>query len=170
MFERIRNYIFKIILLQKDKISNYSFGAVSAVITSLALIISFDVNNNAKLGVVGSLLVIALADNISDTLGIHVYQEGEYASFRKVWKLTLTNFLARIFVILFFILFVLFLSPTFAIFFSVVYGYTILIVISYVVAKKRNLSSEKIIIEHLVIATCVLGLSKYLTVAIKSIF
>jgi vacuolar iron transporter family protein len=170
MFSKIQSYLIKIILLQKDKISNYSFGAVSAVITSLALIISFDVSNKSKLGVIGSLLVIALADNVSDTLGIHIYQEGEYTSFRKVWKLTLTNFLARILVILIFILFVLFLSPLAAITLSILYGYIILIIISFIVARKRNLKSEKVIVEHLIIATCVLGLSKYLTVLIKSIF
>ena len=50
---------------------------------------------NAKTAIIGSLLVIALADNISDTLGIHMYQESEGLSRKTVWLLTITNFLSR---------------------------------------------------------------------------
>jgi hypothetical protein len=167
MFRTIRNYITAVVKTQEHSVSNFSFGAVSAVITCLALITSFDTAVTSKLVVIGSLCVIALADNISDTLGIHIYQEGEFSSFRKVWRSTASNFIARLCVIFVFIVFVLILPPVFAIICSVLYGFLILTVISYLVARKRNIKPSMIIAEHLLIAMLVLGLSKYITYLIK---
>jgi len=154
-------------LEQKNRLSNFSFGAVSAVITCLAIITSFDSATSSKFIVIGSLCVIALADNISDTLGIHIYQEGEFSSFRKVWKSTMSNFVARLLVILVFILFVFILPPFLAVACSVAYGFLILTGISYLVAQKRHIAPMSIIVEHIVIATVVLVLSKYIASMIK---
>jgi dolichol kinase len=167
MFQSIDWYFWSFINRQKDKLSNFSFGAVSAVITCLALITSLDINDKSKLIVVGSLCVIALADNISDTLGIHIYQEGEFSSFKKVWRGTLSNFVARACVILVFILFVFFLPPAFAVICSILYGFSILTVVSYLVAQKRHVAPAPVIVEHIVIAILVLGLSKYISYLIK---
>jgi hypothetical protein len=167
MLANVSQFFLTLIREQKNKLSNFSFGAVSAVITSLALIVSLNTNEKAKLGVIGSLCVIALADNVSDTLGIHIYQEGEYSSFRKVWRATLMNFVTRLCVIIIFILFVLGFSPLLASVFSILYGFLILTVISYLVAQKRYLAPKTIILEHLIIATLVLVISKYITYLIK---
>ena len=167
MFIAVRHHFFTFINGQKQRLSNFSFGAVSAVITCLALIISFDINTQSTLAVIGSLCVIALADNISDTLGIHIYQEGEFSSFRHVWRSTLSNFVARLCVILVFILFVFILPPPVAVVCSILYGFLILTIISYLVARKRHVNPKMIIGEHIVIATVVLGLSKYIAYLIK---
>jgi vacuolar iron transporter family protein len=163
----LRNKFVTLLSDQKDRLSDFSFGAVSAVITCLAIIISFDTTNQSKLVVIGSLLVIALADNISDTLGIHIYQEGEFSSLRKVWRATLSNFLTRFGVIVIFILLVFSLPPIPAAVCSILYGYLVLTIISYLVARKRDLKPGKIVLEHIVIATLVLGLSKYIAYLIK---
>ncbi len=167
MLKSIRRYLLGFINQQKDRLSHFSFGAVSAVLTCLALITSFDTSVKSKMMLVGSLCIIALADNISDTLGIHIYKEGERSSFRDVWKMTLSNFGTRLGVILIFIVFVLALPPTIAVVCSIVYGFLILATISYLVAKKRHVAPQKIIIEHIFIATMVLILSKYITYLIK---
>ena len=167
MFQSINRHVVSFINAQKNKLSNFSFGAVSAVITCLAIITSFDTNNKSKLVVIGSLCVIALADNISDTLGIHIYQEGEFSSFRKVWRGTLSNFIVRVCVILVFILFVFGLPPMPAVVCSILYGFLILTGISYLVARKRHIAPARVIAEHIVIATLVLGLSKYVAFLIK---
>jgi vacuolar iron transporter family protein len=167
MLYSIEKYFYTFITKQKDKLSNFSFGAVSAVITCLALITSFDTSNQSKMVVIGSLCIIALADNISDTLGIHIYQEGEFSSLQKVWKATLINFLTRLAVIVVFILFVFCLPPLPAMICSILYGFLILTIISYLVARKRHISPKMIIIEHVLIATLVLVLSKYITYLIR---
>ena len=73
-----------------------SFGVTSAVITSLALITGLDSVAHPKSSIIGSILVIALADNLSDSMGIHLYLESEHVAGKEVWLATLTNYLARL--------------------------------------------------------------------------
>jgi len=82
--------------------NNYLFGSSSAIITNLGLIAGLYSTNNAKLNILGSILLIAIADNISDTLGIHIYQEAEGLKAKKVWFSSFTNFSSRLIVSSFF--------------------------------------------------------------------
>ena len=84
-----------IIKKRKFDLTKYSFGGTSAIITNLALIIGLNTAANAKLSIISGLLIIGLADNISDTLGIHIYQESEGKQTLNVWISTLTNFFSR---------------------------------------------------------------------------
>ncbi len=52
-----------------------SFGAPAAIVTSMALIVGLDAATANKATVVGSLLIAGLADNLTDSLTIHIYQE-----------------------------------------------------------------------------------------------
>ena len=155
---------------KSQKLTKFSFGATSSIITSLALITSFDINTQAKFGVIATLLVIAIADNISDSLGIHIYQEGENCKIREVWLSTLTNFLTRFMVTSVFIFLVLIFPPVYAILFSIFYGFIILTIISYLIARKRGLSAFHAIAEHIIIATLVIIVSKYLRGYLISLF
>jgi hypothetical protein len=103
-------------------LTKFSFGATSAIITCLALIIGLSKSANPKLSIVASLLVIAIADNISDSLGIHIYQESDLKKSEVVRANTFFNFLTRFFVILIFILLVVFLPTGYAIIFSIIWG------------------------------------------------
>jgi vacuolar iron transporter family protein len=163
---KVKDFYISFINELKENLNDFSFGSVSAVITSLALITGLDVSVNAKYIIVGSLMVIALADNISDTLGIHIYKEGESIRLRDVWRSTLTNFLCRLMVTLGFVFFVLMFPPQAAIILSIIYGLSILTVVSYAVARKRKIRSRPIILEHLAIATVVVFLSKYISLLI----
>jgi len=64
--------------------TKFSFGSTSAIITNVALIMGLNSAKDAKLAIIGSLLVIALADNVSDSFGIHMYQESEGLSQKRV--------------------------------------------------------------------------------------
>jgi len=76
------------------KPTKYSFGSTSAIITNLTLITGLITSTNAKISIIGGLLVSAFADNISDALGIHIYQESEGLRPHQVWVLTLSNFIS----------------------------------------------------------------------------
>jgi vacuolar iron transporter family protein len=162
----IPDYFRSFINELKDHLNDFSFGSVSAVITSLAIITGLDVSVGARYVIVGSLMVIALADNISDTLGIHIYKEGESIKFRDVWRSTLTNFIWRLLVTLGFVFFVITFPPSTAIIISVIYGLSILSLVSYAVARKRKIRAQPIILEHLVIAVIVVLVSKFITLKI----
>jgi hypothetical protein len=70
--------------LARSAQTRFSFGATSAIITNLGIITGLDTLTHPKLSIIGALLVIALADNLSDTFGIHIYQESEYLGTKEV--------------------------------------------------------------------------------------
>ncbi len=115
-----------------------SFGISSAVITSLALITGLDTIGNPKSGIIGSILVIALADNLSDSMGIHFFLESEHVLGKEVWLSTLTNYLARLGVSLSFILLIALLPIGTAVACSIVWGFSILAALSYAIQHRRG--------------------------------
>ena len=157
--------------MQKNFIpTKFSFGGTSGIITNLAIIIGLDTLANAKISIIGSLLVVALADNISDTLGIHIYQESEGLSRKAVWISSFTNFLARFLVSLGFI-FIIFLLPIkIAVITSIIYGFLVLSTVSYLISKRKKVSPWQPVIEHIMIALIVIFLSHYFSNFIISLF
>ena len=59
------------------RLPTVSFGAVSAIVTSMGLIIGFGAAGISKPTIVAGLLIVGLADNLTDSLSIHIYQESE---------------------------------------------------------------------------------------------
>ncbi|MCX5785490.1 MAG: hypothetical protein NTX59_07360 [Elusimicrobia bacterium] len=133
-----------------------SFGITSAVITSLALITGLDTLTHPKSGIIGSILVIALADNLSDSMGIHFYLESEHIQGKEVWLSTLTNFLARLGVSLSFILLIGFLPIRTAVNCSIIWGLAILAGLSYAIEHKRGTNPFHEAFVHLSLAVLVI--------------
>lgn len=157
--------------MQKKLIpTKFSFGGTSGIITNLAIIIGLNTLTNAKISIIGSLLVVALADNISDTLGIHIYQESEGFPRREVWISSFTNFLARFLVSLGFIFIVYFLPMNFAVVISIIYGLLVLSIISYLISKRKNTNPWQAVTEHIIIALVVIILSHYFSSFIIGLF
>lgn len=107
------------------------------------------------------MLVIALADNISDSVGIHIYQESECLETKEIWFSTLTNFLTRILVSLSFILLVLVLPMNTAVILSIIWGLLLLAAISYIIAKDRKINPYLAMLEHITIAIIVIIASDF---------
>lgn len=146
----------------KINFKNYSFGATSAVITSLAIIISLSNVVGAKVSIITALLVIAIADNISDSFGIHIYQESQCVHAKEVKRTTLYNFLARLLVVSILILFILFLPIDLAVILSVIFGLSIIVLISYFISKYQKVDHYSAIIEHLALTVLVIIASLFL--------
>ena len=53
------------------------FGATSGVITTLGLIAGLNAGTKSLTAVLGGILVIAVADAMSDALGIHLAEESD---------------------------------------------------------------------------------------------
>ncbi len=143
------------------EITNYIFGGTSAIVTSLAIITGLNASENPRLAIIGSLLVIALADNISDSLGIHIYQESEGMPARKVWLKTGTNFFTRLIVSFGFIAIIAVFPLALATYIAIAYGLATLAVFSYFIAISQNRKPMFPILEHLCIAVVVIALSKF---------
>lgn len=149
-------------------LSKFSFGATSAVTSSLALMIGLNQLEVSKLGIIGALLVIAFADNIADSLGMHIYAESKSKGHPKLN--TITNYLTRAGITLLPIAFVLALPMPYAIATSIVLGMAIIAVLSYFIAKTHHLSPSRVIAEHLAVTLLVLVASQLVGSSIRALF
>ena len=52
--------------------AGFSFGLTSGAITTLGLMVGLHSGTHSKVVVMGGILVIAVADALSDALGIHI--------------------------------------------------------------------------------------------------
>jgi VIT1/CCC1 family predicted Fe2+/Mn2+ transporter len=115
-------------------------------------------------------MVIALADNIADSAGIHIYQEAECLKTKDVWFSTFTNFLTRILVSLTFVFLVILLPIKAAVTCSLIWGLLLLSYLSYTIARNRKVNPYLAVFEHIAIAVLVIVLSNFLGALMMSRF
>ncbi len=146
----------------KDSLrTGIAFGLTSAIITTLGLMVGLHSGTHSRIVVIGGILTIAIADAFSDALGIHISEEAKSASTTKqVWGATLATFLTKLIFASTFVVPVLLFSLSTAIIVSLVWGLSILTILSYVVAKAQDEPAWKIVGEHLVIAVIVIAVTQ----------
>ncbi len=147
------------------------FGATSGVITTLGLITGLNSGTQSIAAVLGGILVIAVADSMSDALGIHIAEEADPATGpQHVWSATITTFITKfVFAISFAIpLLLLPLGP--AVLASIAWGMFVIIVLSYYLARSQGEAPLAIILEHLGIAILVIVLSHFIGVWVARTF
>jgi VIT1/CCC1 family predicted Fe2+/Mn2+ transporter len=133
------------------------FGTTSGVITTLGVIVGLQAGTHSLAAVLAGILIIAVADSLSDALGIHLAQESDpNLSTTHVWEATFSTFAAKLVTALSFALPFILLPVGPAILISIAWGYLIISVLSYRLAKDQQLKPRGVIAEHLVIATVVI--------------
>jgi VIT1/CCC1 family predicted Fe2+/Mn2+ transporter len=142
------------------KIRNFSFGATAAIVTSMGLIIGLDAATATRATILSGLLVVAIADNLTDSLSIHIYQESERLEPRAAFHATLTNFAARLGLSLSFVLLMAILPLRVAVAASILWGLLLLMALSYVVARTRKVPVLREIAKHVAVAAVVMISSK----------
>ncbi len=136
------------------------FGLTSAVITTLGLMIGLHSGTGSRMVVLGGILTIAIADAFSDALGIHVSEESENIhTTKQIWISTIATFMAKFIFALTFIIPVIFLPLLTAIIVSLVWGLSILTVLSYIIAKAQGERPWKVVGEHVLIAVIVIAIT-----------
>src|SRR5512136_1388227 len=141
------------------ELQNYILGSSAAIITNISLIVGMGTARAGKVPILSGLLTIALADNISDSLGIHLYKESEGVGKRLSLLATVLNFLSRLLVSLTFVALVLIFPPSQAIIVAIVWALLLLILVSYLVTRSRHENSIGEILRHVLIAVIVILLS-----------
>jgi VIT1/CCC1 family predicted Fe2+/Mn2+ transporter len=126
---------------------------------------------HSKLAVIGGVLTIAIADAFSDALGIHVSEESENKhSPKEIWEATVSTFSSKFVFALTFIVPVLLLDLSTAVVVSVIWGLSMLGVLSFAIAKGQKAKAWKIVAEHLIIAAVVIVIAHYVGYWISSTF
>jgi len=136
-----------------------SFGAVSAIVTSVGLIIGFGAAEFSKPTIIAGLLIVGLADNLTDSLSIHIYQESEKLEQQRAFVATLVNFAVRLLISLSFIALVLAFSTFKATAAALTWGVLLLTSLTWAVARSRKANVPIEILKHLSVAAVVIIVS-----------
>lgn len=144
------------------------FGLTSGIITTLGLIIGLHSGTGSKVAVIGGILTIAVADALSDSLGIHISEESKKEnSLKHIWAATISTLLSKCFFSLTFIIPILLFNLSLAILISIIWGLLLLSIFSYYLARLNQKVAWKVITEHLFVAILVIVATHYIGQLVK---
>ncbi len=136
------------------------FGATSGVITTVGLLTGLHAGTKSMAAVLGGILVIAVADALSDSLGIHLAEEANPdTTTAHVWSATISTFITKFVFAGSFAIPILLLPLQTAVVVSIVWGMLVIVVLSYFLARSQGERVLPVILEHLGIAIAVVVLS-----------
>jgi len=146
-------------------ITGISFGLTSAVITSLGMIVGLYSATSSKLAVVAGIIIMAIADGLSDAVGLHMAEEVEVEKGKakhtpkEIWLTTLFTFLSVCGFSLTFAVPILIFPLKIAVFLAIGWGILLLILLNFYTAKIKKESPIKLISEHILLALFVIIIS-----------
>ena len=139
-----------------------NFGGTAAIVTSMGLILGLDAAASSRQSITSVLLIIAVADNLSDSLSVHVYQEAEQLQSREAFRSTLANFVTRLLVALSFVVLVITLPRDSLVAVTLAWGFFLLALLTFRIARARGARVGKEIAKHVAIAAIVIVTSRWL--------
>lgn len=136
------------------------FGATSGVITTIGLLTGLHAGTHSLPAVLGGILVIAVADAMSDALGMHLAEESDpNTTHGHVWYATISTFVTKFVFAASFAVPLLLLPLTAAVWASIGWGMLVIAVLSFFLARAQGERPVAVIAEHLGIAIAVVLLS-----------
>jgi len=149
----------------------FGFGITSGIITTLGMIVGLHSSTHLKSVVLGGIIIIAIADSLSDAFSIHVSEEFENKSTHKEsWQTAKSTFLSKLIFALSFIIPILLFPLKTAIIISIIWGLLLITLFNIYMAKKNNTSPKRLILEHLSITILVIIVTHLAGDWINSIF
>ncbi|MFZ0860713.1 MAG: hypothetical protein WAN18_08545 [Candidatus Sulfotelmatobacter sp.] len=109
---------------------------------------------------ISALLIAAVADNLTDSLSVHMYQESERLDQKEAFVGTVANFVTRFVVCLSFVLIVALLRGHAAVIGGIVWGMSLLAALSCFLARHRKVSATAEVAKHLAVALVIILVSK----------
>ncbi|MGD2061003.1 MAG: hypothetical protein PVF87_09080 [Acidimicrobiia bacterium] len=148
-----------------------SFGVTSGIITTIGLLVGLSAGTNSRTAVLAGILTIAVADSLSDALGIHISEENEGVhTAREVWGATGATFASKLIMALTFMIPVLLLPLGTAVIVSIVWGATALTLLSIGVGRRQGIDPKPIVLEHLAVAAVVVVAAQLLGLGVSALF
>ncbi len=142
--------------------TGFSFGSTSGIITTLGLMVGLHSGTHSRVAVLGGILMIAIADAFSDALGIHISEESENRHIAKeIWESTVSCFFSKFVFALTFTIPVLLFQLSTAIVVSIIWGLSVLSILSFRIARVQGKIPWKVVGEHLIIALVVILTTHY---------
>ena len=126
----------------------------------MALIAGLDAAKAGRASMVSALLIAAVADNLTDSLSVHVYQESERLEQKEAFIGTLSNFVTRLLLCLSFVLIVVLLPEHIAAIWGLVWGTSLLVALTCMLARYRGVSAMSEVGKHLAVALGIILVSQ----------
>ncbi|MBU1871354.1 MAG: hypothetical protein KKH80_00925 [Candidatus Omnitrophica bacterium] len=142
-----------------------SFGLTSAVITSLGMIVGLNSATSSRLVVISGIVIMAIADGLSDAAGVHISEEAELEkggakhSNKEIWAATIVTFISKFTFTLTFLIPFLIFSLGSAVIIAIIWGMALLTFLNLSIAKIKKENPVKLIIEHVLLALFVVAIS-----------
>lgn len=129
----------------------------SGIITTLGLMVGLHSGTRSRLVVIGGILTIAIADSLSDALGIHISEESENKhETREIWESTFATFLSKFIFTLTFVIPLLLFQLSTAMIINILYGLSLLALFSCYIAREQGTRLWRVVTEHLIVAVLVI--------------
>ena len=159
-------------LMKQAITKGISFGLTSGIITTLGLIVGLSSGTHSRIIVLGGIFTIAVADALSDSLGVHISEEADNTKNEKqIWAATLSTLISKfLFALTFAVPFLLCEDLLTPILISIVWGFFWLIILSIYVAKQQKSNPFLVILEHLTIVVVVIIITYYVGVLVESFY
>jgi len=141
-------------------VRRFSFGSTAAIVTSIGLIVGFNAASASKQSLVGGLVIVAIADNLADSLSIHVYQESERLASRSAFITTVTNFVTRLVVASTFIVIIVTLPLPAGTVVASLWGLALLVALTFLIARDRGVRPLPEVVKHIIVACIVIASSE----------
>ncbi|HYL87746.1 MAG TPA: hypothetical protein VEU32_03155 [Burkholderiales bacterium] len=136
----------------------------------MGLILGLDAAATSRQAIIGALLIVAVADNLSDSLSVHVYQEAERLDGREAFISTVANFATRLLVAATFVGMVIMLPRGVLPWAAGTWGMLLLAWLTQGIARERGAPVGREIAKHVAMAAAVLVISRALGASIASVF
>lgn len=134
-----------------------AFGLTSGVITTLGLVVGLYSSTGSRLAVIGGVVVIALADSLSDAMGIHISEESEGQHTEKeIWEATLATLTAKFVVAGSFVAPLMLFDLKSAVLVSLIWGFLLIGVFSWYIARESPSPTWRVVSEHFAITSLVI--------------
>ena len=161
----------KRILKNKGARTGVFFGATSGVITTIGLIAGLNAGTRSLVAVLGGILVVAVADALSDAMGIHLAQEADPDSTHDhIWAATIWTFMTKLVVASSFALPLIWFPLQLAVAIAVGWGLLVITLLSAYLARIQNAPVLHVVTEHLLITILVVAVSHYIGVWVGGTF
>jgi vacuolar iron transporter family protein len=142
------------------RLTTLSYGGTAAIVTGMGLVVAFDAGTTSRATLISGLLVIAIADNLADSLAIHVYQESENLDSRRAFRSTLANYVTRLVVAGSFVTLALVMPARSLVPVVLAWGMALLCTLTYFVARARGVAPGLEVLKHLAVAIVVIVVSR----------
>ncbi|MFC1651710.1 hypothetical protein ACFL24_00945 [Patescibacteria group bacterium] len=145
---------------KKSLFAGASFGLTSGVITTLGILVGVGTITNSMEAVLAGIISVAIADSLSDAMGMHLAKEAEGGSHsNEIWSITFATFATKFLFTIIFILPIIFFDLKEAMVIGIASGFILLSLLSLVITRINKQKPLKPILEHNLTALLVITLT-----------